>query len=537
MPQQVGPGLQQVISELMNAPAAALRPPATQKSRFLRNVIWSWTGVGVNILLGLFLSPILVHKLGVAQYGVWVLLFSTMDYLRLLDFGLRAAVINRCARHNAQGDSRGVNETINTAILYFLAMSAICCAFALLFSGPAMTLFKIEPALQPDARLLLVIIALSISARLIFSPVTAALEALQRFDLINRAYIGNLTVRAVGSLALLLSGYGLLPLGYLVLAVAVGEDLWNFLSLRRVFRDLHLSPRLISGDAFRALVGYGKHSSVLTVANMVELQAPATVLGAMCGPTEVAFFALPWRLLMYTTEAFTKVGQITASVTAELDVRSDARNVWNMAVATNRNCLGLFMPVAIFLCVYATPLLTVWVSPEVGQRSGTVLPVLVVPFLLAIAAQFNSGAVLQGQAKHRTYAWSMVAEVVVMIVVSLIVAPRYGAYGVAWVVSASLTTVRGAFLAVLMCRANGFSIAEYLHAIYARPLAAAVPVVLLAGALRLTVLPGRNWFELLASAGIVAGSYLAIAFFTVIDADVRGHLLARLPGSRRFSTL
>jgi len=522
----------------MSEPVTTLTAPPSQTSRFLRNVIWSWTGVGINILLGLFLSPILVRKLGVAQYGVWVLLFSTMDYLRLLDFGLRAAVINRCARQNAQQDWRGVNQTINTAILYFLAMSAIGCAFALLFRGPAMTLFNIERALQDDARLLLVIIALSISARLIFSPVTAALEALQRYDLINRAYIGNLTVRAVGSLALLLSGHGLLSLGYLVLAVAVAEDLWNLLSLRRVFAHLHLSPRLISRDAFRALVDYGKHSSVLNVASMVELQVPATVLGSMCGPTEVAFFAVPWRLLMYTTEAFTKVGQITASVTAELDVRRDARSVWAMAVATNRNCLGLFMPLAIFLCVYATPLLTVWFSPEVGQRSGAVMPVLVVPFLLAIAAQFNSGAVLMGQAKLRTYAWSLVAEVVLMIVAALIAAPRYGAYGVAWVVAVSFTSIRGAFLALLLCRANGFSIVDYLRAIYARPLAAAVPVVLMAAALRLTVLPGRNWFELLTSAGLVAGSYLALAFFTVIEPDVRARLLARVPwSSRTLSTL
>jgi len=517
----------------MSEPVATPFAPASQKSRFLRNVIWSWTGVGVNILLGLFLSPLLVRKLGVAQYGVWVLLFSTMDYLRLLDFGLRAAVINRCARQQAGADWTSVNQTINTAILYFLAMSAVCCALAYFGRDAAMTLFKIDPALQADARLLFLIIAASISARLIFSPITAALEAFQRFDLINRAYIGNLTVRAVGSLALLLTGHGLVPLGYLVLAVAVGEDVWNFVSLKRVFPQLRLSPRIVSRTAFGAMVGYGKHSAVMTVANMIELQAPATVLGSIRGPAEVAFFALPWRLLMYTTEAFAKVGQITASVTAELDARRDARRVWNMAVVTNRNCLGLFMPAAIFLCVFSTPLLTVWVSPEVGQHSGRVLPILVIPFLFAIAGQFNSGSVLLGQAKHRTYAWSIVVETAVMIAALFLAAPRYGAYGVACVVSASITAVRGAFLAVLMCRVNGFSIAEYLNAIYSRPLATAVPVALLAVVLRVTLLPGRNWFELGAAAALVAATYFALAFVTVLDPEVRAQVLERVPGSQR----
>ena len=507
--------------------------PLSRKRRFLANILWSWTGVGLNILLGLFLSPLLVKKLGVTQYGVWVLLFSTMDYLRLLDFGLRAAVINRCARQQATRDWTGVNQTLATAVLYFLGMAALCCAAALLGRDAAMSLFKIEPALQADARLLILIIAASISLRLVFSPVTAALEAFQRFDLINRTYIANLTVRAVGSLGLLLAGYGLVPLGWLVLGVGVAEDLWNLANLKRVFPALRLAPGAVRREAFGEMFAYGKHSAVMTVANMVELQAPSTILGLMRGPAEVAFFALPWRVLMYTTEAFAKVGQITASVTAELDAHRDARSIWTMAVATNRMCVGLFMPLALFLTIFATPLLTVWVSPEVGQRSGPLLPVLVIPFLFAIAGQFNSGSVLMGQARHRVYAWSIVVEVIAMVGALLLFAPRYGAYGVAWVVSLTITAVRGAFLAVLMCRVNGFALAAYLRAIYLRPLLAGVPAAAVGLGLRMTLLPGRTWLEIIAAAALIAGVYFAVAFFTVLDADSRGHVVARLPGSHR----
>ena len=514
-------------------PTAQPAQPLSRKRRFLANILWSWSGVGLNILLGLFLSPLLVQKLGVTQYGVWVLLFSTMDYLRLLDFGLRAAVINRSARQQAQRDWIAVNQTLSTAIVYFLAMAALCCSVALFGRDAAMSLFRIDPALQADARLLLLIIATSIALRLVFSPVTAALEAFQRFDLINRAYIANLTVRAVGSVALLLAGYGLLALGWLVLAVGVAEDLWNLVNLKRVFPGLRLTPAAVRRDAFAEMIGYGKHSSVMTIANMVELQAPSTVLGLVRGPADVAFFALPWRVLMYTTEAFAKVGQITASVTAELDTHRDASRIWTMATATNRMCVGLFMPLAIFLTVFATPLLTVWVSPEVGRHSGPLLPVLVIPFLFAIAGQFNSGSVLMGQARHRVYAWSIVAEVIVMVAALLLLAPRYGAYGVAWVVSVSITAVRGAVLAVLMCRVNGFALAAYLRAIYLRPLLAGVPAAALALILRSTILPGHSWIELAGAASLIAAVYFSIAFFTVLDADSRGHVVSRLPGSHR----
>jgi O-antigen/teichoic acid export membrane protein len=506
------------------------------KSRFLYNVAWSWAGVVVNVVLGLVLSAILVRRLGVARYGVWVLLFSTMDYLRLLDFGLRAAVINRCARHKATYEWTKVNETIDTAIVYFLLMSAACCLLALVGRDAAMSIFNIDPALQHDARVLMLIIALSISARLIFSPVTGALEAFQRFDAINHAYIAALTARAIGSIALLLAGYGLLSLGYLVLVVQTAEDVWNFFSLKRVFPQLHLTPRLVRREAFRGMLSYGKHSSVMAAANLVSIQSPTTVLGYLRGPSDVAFFAFPWRLLMYTTEAIAKVGQITASVTAELDAKRDIRNVWNMAIITNRNCLALFMPAAIFLVIYATPLLTVWAGATVASGSGPLLPVLVVPFLFAIAGQFNSGAVLIGQGKHGGYARAFVVEVVCSIAALFLVVPRYGAFGAACVVAVSLMLTRCVYLAVLMCRVNGLSIREYMDAIYTRPLICALPCVALAMTLRV-VLPGRNWFELIASASLVALVYFVLAFFVVLDPVSRRQLLVRVPGAARLRSL
>jgi O-antigen/teichoic acid export membrane protein len=519
----------------MMGSASRENAPPTHKRRFLINVVWSWTGVAVNLLLGIFLSPILVRRLGVAQYGVWVLLFSTMDYLRLLDFGFRSAVINRSARHKALGEWTAVNETINTAILYFLLISLACGAAAVALRGPAMHVFNIAPSLQPDARRLVAIIAISISARLVFSPVAGALEGFQRFDLINRAYIGALTARAIGSLALLQSGYGLIALGYLVLVVQVAEDVWNFLSLKREFPALRFSPAFVRRQAFRGMFSYGKNSSVMAAANLVSIQAPATVLGYLSGPTQVAYFALPWRLVMYTTEAFAKVGQITASVTADLDARQDARNVCHIAIVTNRNCLALFMPVAIFLTLYAAPLFTVWVSPEMGRASAPLLPVLVVPFLLAGAGQFNSGAVLIGQGRHGLYAVGIVVEVICTIAALFLVVPSYGAFGAACVVAAALTLTRGAYLAIVMCRVNQLSMRSYLDAIYTRALLSGVPALALGAVLRYGVLPGQNWFELLAAAAAIAMTYFAIAFVVVIDPALRAQIVARVPGSARLA--
>ena len=122
-------------------------------------------------------------------------------------------------------------------------------------------------------------------------------------------------------------------------------------------------------------------------------------------------------------------------------------------------------------------------------------------------------------------------EVICSIAALFLVVPAHGALGAAWVVAISLTSIRGVYLAAVMCRVNALSIGAYLDAIYTRALASAVPAVVVALALRRTLLPGRNWFELITAAALVALVYFAVAFFAVLDPGIRQWVTARMPGS------
>jgi O-antigen/teichoic acid export membrane protein len=493
------------------------------RTSFLRNVAWGWLGVGVNLVIGVLLAPLIIRRLGVAQYGLWVLLFSMLDYLRMLDFGFRAAVVNACARSRARSDWASVNATLATSLLYFFVTAVACCAVPILFRDVAIDLFKVPAELRDEARVLITIIALSVGMRLLLSPLTATLEAFQRFDLVNRAYITALVVRSVGSLTALLAGYGLVEMAWIILAAQVIENVWNLVNVRRVVPSFRVSPALVRWETMGALFRYGRHSAVMVIANMFSLQAPATVIGLLRGPTDVGFFALPQRLLLYSAEAFAKVSDVTSAVTAELDERQSRERVWRVAVLTNRHCLALFMPVALFLWFYGTQFLQLWAPPS-AAASAPLIPVMLVYFVFAVAGQYNSGAVLLGQARHAPFAWAIVAEVVMSIVAMLVVVPRYGVLGAAWVVTIAILLTRGVYLAVLICRVNGFPIRAYVAAIYGRPLATALPAAALGFALT-TALPGRSWLELIVAGGVITAAYYALAFFAVLE---RGHRMAVL---------
>src|SRR5882724_9747505 len=100
-----------------NLPAVP-NPVALQQSakrKPLGNAIWNWLGMGVEMAIALFLMPFLIHRLGEAAYGAWIIIGSFTGYLGNLDFGMRSSVGRHLALYHARNDRDGVLSVINSA--------------------------------------------------------------------------------------------------------------------------------------------------------------------------------------------------------------------------------------------------------------------------------------------------------------------------------------------------------------------------------------------------------------------------------------
>ena len=71
------------------------------KRQILRNVGSSWFALGVNVLVGIFLSPYILHRLGDDAFGLWILIFSVTGYYGLFDLGIRSSIVRYVAKYSA----------------------------------------------------------------------------------------------------------------------------------------------------------------------------------------------------------------------------------------------------------------------------------------------------------------------------------------------------------------------------------------------------------------------------------------------------
>lgn len=499
-------------------PVEAAEKSSSRGERFLHSVLWTWSGVAVSVFTGFFLARFIVHRVGHDAAGVWALIFSVLEGVWMMDLGFRAAVLKYTAHYRALSQPEKVNETINTGLAFSGFGCAVAITVALLFARSITRFENVSAEYAEVFTKLLIMVGIVWAFGALFNLLSATIEAYQRFDLTSRIWIVQLALRAFGIVAVLATGHGLLAMGEVALSSMAISYALTFLALRRVFPDFRISPRLVSYEMFRRMLGYGLHTFGATAGTQTLTQGAPILIGHFSpAPAFVAYFTYPQRLFLYSGDMVGRVGLISSSHTAELAARDDYSSIARMGIFINRYCFTLFAPFTIAVLIYGRQIFSLWIDPKFAAECAAVLPVMALGITLATVAQYNSSSILYGLGKHHGYAYSMMVEAVLFLAGLWWAIPRYGILGAAWVSSGLLVLNRGIVLSILICHALRYNFWRYFGGIYALPILASIPVLLVAAWIKSHWIPGASWLQLIEASAIIASTYFAIAYFLCLD--------------------
>src|SRR5580658_5750093 len=196
----------------MAQPSAATQAVRPHGERFVLNVLWSWTGVAASFFTGFVITPIVIRKLGPEHYGIWLQVFSILDYFWFFDLGFNPAIANFCARFLAVKDDEKINQVINTALFYFSMIAVAIWVTAPLLAVRAPRFFKVAAADRHEFSTLILITGLSFGLQMTLHLFLSALDGFQRFDLTSRVMVLQVALRSAGYFTVLQLGYGLVPM-------------------------------------------------------------------------------------------------------------------------------------------------------------------------------------------------------------------------------------------------------------------------------------------------------------------------------------
>src|SRR3989442_10213027 len=150
-----------------------------EKIQIIKNVGSSWFALGINVAVGIFLSPFILHRLGDAAFGIWVFIFSITGYYGLFDLGIRSSVVRYVSQARAVNDVEYASRVINTSLFTYSCIGAVTILTPVLVSTYINSFFHIDPQFQSTAQLLLLIVGSAVSLGFPLGVWGAVLEAWQ----------------------------------------------------------------------------------------------------------------------------------------------------------------------------------------------------------------------------------------------------------------------------------------------------------------------------------------------------------------------
>jgi O-antigen/teichoic acid export membrane protein len=485
-----------------------------RKSEIIKNVGSSWFALGVNVVVGIFLSPYILHRLGDEAFGLWILIFSATGYYGLFDLGIRSSIVRYIAKYSATEEYDELNRLVNTAMFSYSGIGVVAMCITLIAAYYVDSIFRIPADFVVTARWLLLMVGTSVSLGFPLGVFSGILEGLQRFYLLNFTSISSTLIRASLIVVALRNGRGLLTVALITVSLPL---LNQFVNAAAVFRHLplRLGTQYVNRSSLRRIASYSGTTFLIIVAGRLRFKSDALVIGTFVSAAAVTYFTIGSRLVDYSSEVVSSLAQLFVPMSSQSQAKGDMDGLRKILVVGNRACAFIIFPITAILTVLGKSVIEAWVGPKYVATSYPVMLVLLYPMTLMLA-QSASGRTLWGMAKHRTWAWVVLAEGAANLILSVILVRPYGIMGDAIGTAIPLTCSMILFLPHHLCRLLGIKLKTYLYRAFVFPLALCVPLVAVLLLMRRWFIPHRLGPLLiqLVIAGLVYGSGLAWAFWT-----------------------
>ncbi len=476
---------------------------AVIRRRVFSGTISNYVGRFIKFGTWFFLTPFILHQLGAAGYGLWVLVGSVVAYGSLLDLGIAGAVTKYVAEHVVRGESEQAHSLIATTLRLYSVLGLIAVALSATIAPVFPDVFNVPHGERATATALVVVMGFALGISIPCTAAGAVLRGLQRHDLVNHLSAAATLISAAATVVVLLLGGGVLGMVAVNIPITLAMQAVSVWVINRVAPELQFGWRGAKRQQVRTIISFSSSVFVTQGAGLLQTKTDEIIIGVFLPITAVTPYSIARKLseaAQVLTDQFMKVLLPLAS---ELHAADDQTRLRSLYSQGTRLTLALFLPVGCTLVILAQPILTVWVGAAYADQVQLV-GILTLASLIA-TSQWPASSILQGMARHRPLAMMSVGSALANLGLSIALVHPLGLTGVA--LGTLIPTVFECLCLVLpySMRVIGISAEEALKEIFLPAFGPAVPMAIVLYLVRQVVEPSS-----LIAMTVVAGSGLAV---------------------------
>lgn len=358
----------------------------------LSNTGFNAAGRAWTLVMSLVLTPYILHQVGDARFGIWVLAGVVCRHFGMVDFCLGHAFVTFIAEDAARGRQEGVNRTLAAGQAFYIVLAAVVVGIAWPLIPSLLDVLHVAEADRPEAvfvfRVALILFALMNVLRVY----PAVCDGLQRMDVMNVAGMGTTLIWIGGTVVSLEMGYGLRGLSLSQLASYVVYIVIIAVAAHRFAPGLRVRPWRADRGTARRLLGFGARVQVERLAELVNMHLDKLLVAPVLGVALVPLYELPSKIGAAVRSLPATVAGPLVPAMAALRGGGDDAGAGSMFRDVLRVVAVAGAGASAFLAVAAPDVIMAWVGPGY-LRAARVLQILApAGYCAALAAVLGAAA-------------------------------------------------------------------------------------------------------------------------------------------------
>lgn len=407
----------------------------------LKNVSYSMLNYGWPIIIAIFITPIIVAKLGIKEYGIYIFISTLMGLAGILDIGVSTALNKFFAERYSKGDYAGMSRLFKTgnSLMMLTGSIGLIGITSSLYLGQ---IFWPDQALQymtylPSFICAGILFLVNVMMTLYF----IVPNAMQRIDIEAKIGIGFFTLQQTAILFVVLSNYGVNEIYVSLTVLTLCFFLWY---RRRIASFLPTECKeaihQFGWDKEEIIKSYrfGIGNFINNIARTSISSLDRVVLPLFVGPSNLTYYSLPGSIAMKTPGLSTAIANIILPMTAGFESVGERSRTKTLYIRSLR--LITIPSVAITITILAFPykMLQYWISSDVADKATATLVILACTnCLLALIGPLNNFFLGLGKLKALTMA--SVSTAILNAILLFVLLPTKGIEGAAWAYLISLS--------------------------------------------------------------------------------------------------
>lgn len=415
------------------------------KSQLGAGVILSYVSQGVQILITLFYTPIMLRLLGQSEYGLYQLVFSVVSYLSLFTFGFSSAYVKFFSQAKNEDDPDLALGKVNGMFLTVfcaLGLLVLILGILLVFHTEAVFGTKLTSDEINTSHILMAILVINC---FIHFPTIV----FQNFIIANEKFVFMQVLNLIGiiinpcmTFPLLLMGYKSISLAFVLLLISIAKFIFSvaycITKLKIKFCFQHMKLGLL-----KDVSKFSFFIFIESIVSTINISLDRFLLGRMVGSVSVAVYAVGGQINTLYTSLSTSISSVfTPRINMMVAKGGHDNELSKLFIKVGKIQFSVLYLILLGFTVFGKRFVSIWAGEKYGNSFYVAL-ILIWPNTINLIQ--NVGIEIQrakGFQKYRSIMYLLIA--IMNIIISCVFITWWDEVGaalgtaVAWIIGSGI---------------------------------------------------------------------------------------------------